>query len=136
MFECHIHKHIIFCPPARQKIIHYNLCTSKGMRIEKDPLSFFKVFCGDLCLWGINTLISATAKKKSLYRWVGEVLHLGFLTKLNYWLKEHFFKGRSGRWSFFVSLKWRRKLIKKSLSKKYDVKESTVTAIVPWPKFV
>ena len=25
LFECHMHKHIIFCPPARQKIIHYNL---------------------------------------------------------------------------------------------------------------
>ena len=30
LFECHMHKHIIFCPPARQKIIHYNLCISKG----------------------------------------------------------------------------------------------------------
>ena len=135
MFECHIHKHIIFCPPARQKIIHYNLCTSKGMRIEKDPLFFSKFFWGSMSL-GNKHIDFRHSKKKSLYRWVGEVLHLGFLTKLNYWLKEHFFKGRSGRWSFFVSLKWRRKLIKKSLTQKNNVKESTVTAIVPCPKFV
>ena len=33
LFECHMQKHIIFCPPARQKIIHYNLCISKGESI-------------------------------------------------------------------------------------------------------